>query len=150
MEPAGVRLWCPQGYYFSLCFCMLNRFSRIQLFAARQAPVSMGFSRQEYWSGLPFHPPGDLSDQGTELACWLVPMCPRAPSRSLLWLEEGQGNTQGVLSHHNLSSCRNFRGRSLGWLQPALSALALTQNWNISVNFSFIQSLLSSRKPWHS
>ena len=29
---------------------------------ARQAPLSMGFSRQEYWSGLPFHSPGDLPD----------------------------------------------------------------------------------------
>ena len=28
---------------------------------ARQAPLSMGFSRQEYWSGLPFPPPGDIS-----------------------------------------------------------------------------------------
>ena len=28
--------------------------------AARQAPPSMGFSRQEYWSGVPFPPPGDL------------------------------------------------------------------------------------------
>ena len=29
---------------------------------ARQSPLSMGFSRQEYWSGLPFPPPGDLPD----------------------------------------------------------------------------------------
>ena len=29
-----------------------------------QAPLSMGFSRQEYWSGLPFPSPGDLSDPG--------------------------------------------------------------------------------------
>ena len=29
-----------------------------------QAPLSMGFSRQEYWSGLPFPPPGDLPDTG--------------------------------------------------------------------------------------
>ena len=29
---------------------------------ACQAPLSMGFSRQEYWSGLPFPPPGDLPD----------------------------------------------------------------------------------------
>ena len=41
----------------------------VQLFAipwtvARQAPLSMGFSRQEYWSGLPFPPPGDLPDTG--------------------------------------------------------------------------------------
>ena len=33
---------------------------------ARQAPLSMGFSRQEYWSGLPFLSPGDLPDPGTK------------------------------------------------------------------------------------
>ena len=44
---------------------MLSRFGHVQLFAtlwtvALQAPLSMGFSRQEYWSGLPFASPGDL------------------------------------------------------------------------------------------
>ena len=34
--------------------------------AARKAPLSMGFSRKEYWSGLPFLPPGDLPDSGIE------------------------------------------------------------------------------------
>ena len=34
---------------------------------AHQAPLSMGFSRQEYWSGLPFPPPGDLPDPGIKL-----------------------------------------------------------------------------------
>ena len=34
---------------------------------AHQAPPSMGFSRQEYWSGLPFPSPGDLPDPGIEL-----------------------------------------------------------------------------------
>ena len=33
---------------------------------ALQAPLSMEFSRQEYWSGSPFPPPGDLLDLGTE------------------------------------------------------------------------------------
>ena len=32
--------------------------------AAHQAPLFMGFSRQEFWSGLPFPPPGDLPDPG--------------------------------------------------------------------------------------
>ena len=46
---------------------MLSRFSCIQLFVtpwsvACQAPLSIGFSRQEYWSGLPCSPPGDLPD----------------------------------------------------------------------------------------
>ena len=45
--------------------------SRVQLFVtpwtvAHQAPPSMGFSRQEYWSGLPLPSPGDLPDPGTE------------------------------------------------------------------------------------
>jgi hypothetical protein len=33
---------------------------------AHQAPLSMGFSRQEYWSGLPYSSPGDLPDAGIE------------------------------------------------------------------------------------
>ena len=33
---------------------------------AHQAPLSMNFSRQEYWSGLPFPSPGDLPDSGIE------------------------------------------------------------------------------------
>ena len=36
---------------------------------AHQAPLSMGFSRQEYWSGLTCPPPGDLPEPGTELVC---------------------------------------------------------------------------------
>ena len=48
--------------------------SRVQLFAtpwtvAYQAPPSMGFSRQEYWSGLPFPSPGDLPNPGIQARC---------------------------------------------------------------------------------
>ena len=63
---------------------MLSCFSRVRLFVtlwtvAHQAPLSMGFSRQEYWSGLPCTPPGDIPDPGIEpeslvspaLAAWL-------------------------------------------------------------------------------
>ena len=35
---------------------------------ARQAPPSVGFPGQEYWSGLPFPPPGDLPDPGSNLS----------------------------------------------------------------------------------
>ena len=34
---------------------------------AHQGPLSMGFSRQEYWTGLPFLPPGDLPNPGIKL-----------------------------------------------------------------------------------
>ena len=40
---------------------------------APQAPLSMGFSRQEYWSGLPRPPPGDLPDLGIELMSLVSP-----------------------------------------------------------------------------
>ena len=68
----------PNGYYLRQCSlieyfhravlrAVLSCFSRVQLFVtfwtvACQAPLSMGFSRQEYWNGLPYPPPGDLSD----------------------------------------------------------------------------------------
>ena len=71
---------CPSGSItFTSCIykpympswhvCMLSCFSRVWLFAtpwtsACQAPLSMGFPRQEYWSGLPCPPPGDLPDPG--------------------------------------------------------------------------------------
>ena len=49
----------------------VKSFSHVRLFATPwmvtyQAPQSMGFSRQEYWSGLPFPSPGDLSNPGIE------------------------------------------------------------------------------------
>ena len=40
---------------------------------AHQAPLSMGFPMQEYWTGLPFHSPGDLPDPGIELASLAPP-----------------------------------------------------------------------------
>ena len=50
---------------------VLSRFSSVCLFETLwtigcQPPLSMGFSRQEYWSGLPCPPPGDLPDPGIE------------------------------------------------------------------------------------
>ena len=52
-----------------LCKVKVKSLSSVRLFAtpwtvAHQAPPSMGFSRQEYWSGLPFPSPGDLPDPG--------------------------------------------------------------------------------------
>ena len=54
--------------YWLVCVCAL---SHVRLFAipwtvAHQAPLSMGFFRQEYWSRLPFPSPGDLPDAGIE------------------------------------------------------------------------------------
>ena len=61
------------------CARMLSRFSCVRLFAtlwtvACQAPLFMGFSKQEYWSGLPFLSPVDLPDLGIETASLVSPV----------------------------------------------------------------------------
>ena len=53
------------------CVCIVQPLSRVQLFAtpwtlACQAPLSMGFPKEEYWSGLPLPPPGDPPSPGME------------------------------------------------------------------------------------
>ena len=63
------------------CACVLSRFSHVWLFVtlwtvARQAPLPKGFSRQEYWQGLPCPLPGDLSNLG------IKPMFLMSPARA--------------------------------------------------------------------
>ena len=63
---------------FNHCCCMLSSFSLVQLFATpwtvdHQAPLSMEFSRQEYWSQVPFPPPGDLSIPGIKPTSLMSP-----------------------------------------------------------------------------
>ena len=61
------------------------------LYVAHQAPLSMEFSRQEYWNGLPFPTPGDLPDPGIELCLlhllhWQADSLPTAPpEKPLRW-----------------------------------------------------------------
>ena len=69
--PGAVSLGVTAGYCASVgpVTWVLSRFSCVRLCAtpwtaACQAPLSMGFSRQGYWSGMPFPPPGDLPDPG--------------------------------------------------------------------------------------
>ena len=80
---------------------------------ANQAPLSLGFSRWEYWSGLPFPSPGDLPDPGMEPASpevvggLVATASPMKPSRYLLsseWMnsEHASGRNSDVCA---LSSC---------------------------------------------
>ena len=73
---------------------LLSRFSHVRLcvtpwIAAHQAPLSMEFSRQEYWSGLSFPSPGDPPDPGIE------PSSPALQADSLL--TEPSGKLQNSL-----------------------------------------------------
>ena len=65
-------------WYVCVLLLLLSRFSHVWLFetpwiVALQAPLSMGFSRQEYWSGLPCPPPGDFPHLGIEPASSVAP-----------------------------------------------------------------------------
>ena len=67
------------------CVCVL---SCVQLFAtlctvAHQAPLSIGFPKQEYWSGLPLPSPGDLCDPGIKPGspAWAGGFTPAPPGR---------------------------------------------------------------------
>ena len=60
------------------CMHLLSHFSRVQFFAtpqtiACQSPLSMGFSGQEYWGGLPCPPPEDFLNPGVEPAFLTYP-----------------------------------------------------------------------------
>ena len=71
MEAAMIMMSCEKCLLCEACCFQL--LSRVQLFAspwtvAVQAPLSMGFSRQEYWNGLLFPSPGDLPDAGIKRA----------------------------------------------------------------------------------
>ena len=81
--------------------------SRVQLSAtpwtvAHQAPLSMGFPRQEYWTGLPFPLPEDLSDPGTEpVFCHLLHWQAMAEDRFSSWVTwEAQRTSSSVAQSH--------------------------------------------------
>ena len=66
---------------------------------ACQVPLSMGFSRQVYWSGLPFPPPGDLPDPGIQ------PGSPTLLADSLPYEPPGKPNCMHSLKYSWRSSC---------------------------------------------
>ena len=86
-EKISIPLWSSGGE--------VKLLSPVRLFAtpwtiAYQPPWSMGFSRQEYWSGLPFPFPGDLPDSGNEHgspALWADALPSELPGRPL-WRRE--------------------------------------------------------------
>ena len=122
--------------------------SCVQLFAtpwtiAHQAPLSMGFSRQEYWSGLPFPSPGDLPDPelelgSPELQADSLPLShqgsPGLPIKTLLWLLPtpvwSTRRSRSAFSQLRQSSCSTVRatagpGASLDPVLPGLAPMLL-------------------------
>ena len=81
------KFWLEQSRGLNCSYCCWS-LSPIRLFStpgtvAHQAPLSTGFPRQEYWSGVPQAPPGDLPDPGIE------PVSPALQVDSLLLSLQG-------------------------------------------------------------
>ena len=80
-----------QPFWFSLSVCVLSHCCCVWLFvtlwtAAQRAPLSMGFSRQEYWNGLPCARPGDLPHPGIESVFFMSPsLAGRFFTTSITW-----------------------------------------------------------------
>ena len=71
MSRVDFRIWL---YHFVLLCSRSVMSDSLRLWTvAHQAPLSMGFPRQEYWSGLPFPSPGDLPNPGIKLASPALP-----------------------------------------------------------------------------
>ena len=93
----------------------MKSLSRVQLFVipwtvAYQAPSSMGFSRQEYWSGLPFPSPGDLPHPGIK---------PRSPA---LRADALTSEPPGKKAHPKLVPVarKEAKGQSVWWVGASL------------------------------
>ena len=104
-----------------LLLLLLSRFSRVRLCAtpetaAHQAPSSLGFSRQEYWSGLPFP----------------SPMCESEVAQSCLTLSDPMDRSLPGSSIHRI-----FQARVLEWGAIAFSGVTELVPQNFVLLFSF-------------
>ena len=74
---------------------------------AHQAPLSIGLPSQEYWSGLPFPPPGDLPNPGIEPGCPAL-QADSLPSDTAILMNIGQSHS--VPKPPATSTCDTFKG----------------------------------------
>ncbi|CAI9168887.1 unnamed protein product [Rangifer tarandus platyrhynchus] len=125
--------------------CMLSCFSRVWLFEtpwaiAHQAPLSMGLSRQEYWSGLSCPAPGGLPDPRTER---LSPVSPASQADSFLLSHRGNLK-EGRATSKTEGTARGTR--SVG-LQPlsCIQGQATTYSPEVSPPLLFTLSFLQCR-----
>ena len=113
--------------------------SPVRLFAtpwiiASQAPLFVGFSRQEYWSGLPFPPLGDLPDPGTKLAS------PALAGRFFTTEPPGKPREHCVLVVQSLSHVRLF---VTPWTAARQASLSITNSWSL-LKLMSIESMMPS------
>ena len=128
-----------------MCVSMfkVKSLSRVQLLVtswtvAHQATLSMGFSRQEYWSGLPFPSPGDLPDPGIE---------PRSPA---LQADALTSEPKWATSSYSIQSLLiSLGGRcQCAWANILTRLLPFPGSESCSILFSFIKLSFPSSFHW--
>ena len=127
---------------------MLSRFSFVLLFVALwtivcKGPLSMGFSRQEYWSGLLFPPPGDLPNPGIKLVS-LVSYVSCIGKQAFYHLcHLGTQSLMRVLflNHFNFLFCKTSKQRNIQLLFPCIFNI-FTANYHLKkILFCFFFSI---------
>ena len=94
--------------------CVRKSLSHVQLFAC-QAPQSMGFSRQDYWSGLPFTSPRDLPDPGIEPRSPALQADSSLPESPVLWAAVVKSKIIGKLHGGGLGHPVSTSQRTENW-----------------------------------
>ena len=110
---------------------MLSHFSHEQLFeilwtVAHQAPLSMGFSRQEYWSGLPFPPPGDLLNAWTEHTSLTMHNSPALAGGIFIISATWEGPR--VCEGYHLAMSNSWD--TMGYIAPLFMEFSRKENWD--------------------
>ena len=116
--------------------------SRVWLFAtpwtvAYQAPLSMGFSRQEHWSGLPFPSPGDLPDPGIKLgspAFQIDALTSEPPGKS--FFKKRKGIIVFFSRKENSSTQSEIRNLSEIWtkeINNIINKFQKKQKWHLNI-----------------
>ena len=134
--------------------CVLCCFSCVRLFAtlwtiAQQALLSMGFSRQEYWSGLPCPPPGIFPTQGSNphllgLRHWQA----GSPQRTMRWLNVISNSTDVSLS--KLRETVKDREVCHAAVQGVAKSLIWLSDWTTTTlfNTAFLHQIITMEFFW--
>ena len=106
----------------SMCVCMISQFSHVWLFTtlwtrACQGPLSMGFSGQVYWNGLPCLPPGDLRNPEIKPQCSTVQSLSCVPLFVIPWLQHARPPCPPLTPGVHRNSCPLSR-----WCHPTISS----------------------------
>ena len=122
----------------NLNICMLSPFSHVQVSEtlwtkAHQAPLSMGFSRQVYWSGLPCPPPGDISDPR------IKPMSLRSPTLAGRFFTTAPPRKTGEYDISSVQSLSPVHLFATPWAEAHKASLSISNSLSVTNSQSLLK-----------